>query len=142
MTHDFSTDKSLATTRLIVEACKSAPLTAKQISIVIGMTESTVDKYIPTIRAQRLLHIGGWADLEAGSKRRERKYLAGDKKNASYPHADRKARKAQKLEGVVSQAELDQEEVWEPKRKCPHPVHIRRDWSVSALFGEYQGARA
>lgn len=141
MAHTFSKKQSRVTALAIVEAVKEKPLSSQEISVAIGMTESTVDKYLKTIRAEGLIHIGAWGDLTSGAKNRPRLYLAGDKANAPYPHACRKSEMAGKLGGVATDAELDATPDWAPLRVCPKPPKIQRDWSVSALFGEYQGAR-
>lgn len=95
----------------------------------------TVRKYTRHLRNSEQMHVGGWDG-------QMQLLLAGPGADVPRPEVIRRDEAYKRDSGPATDIELDSTPDWEPLRKCPHPVAIRRDVAAVAIFGEYQGERA
>lgn len=128
---------------MVLWAIEKEDLDEKEIAEKTGLSARTVRDYARELYDAKELHVGGWSDM-TGSKR-HRIFRIGAGEDAPYPPSGPRGCQGEKVKKAgppVSDQEIELEREWVPKRVCDHPVKIRRDWSVVAMFGEYQGARA
>lgn len=129
--------------QIILNAIKDEPLGEVGISYNTGISTRSIREYVRELYDEKRLHVGDWSPM-AGSKR-HRMYRAGPGEDKPYPPNLGKLAKrerAKKSGPPATDSELDSTPDWVPKRKCDHPIRIKRDWLVAAFFGDYQGARA
>lgn len=129
----------------VIAALTKKSMTAVAVGKALRMRPSTTRLSLIRLRAAGRLHIGQWV-LAPGAKKASGVYRAGPGEDMPYPVGIARKPRAKRVRppraAPTPPQDLEEKDNWVPKRKCDHPVIIRRDPLIAALFGEYQGARA
>lgn len=138
---DITQARARESVRRILEVIKDTPLCETDIATAAHVSHATVRTYLAILHDSYRIHIAGWGP-KVGRGQRRRLYKAGFGEDVEFPVYVKARKTLKKDDEPATDNELACTVDWVPLRKCPHPVVIRRDPLVAALFGEYQGARA
>lgn len=126
---------------LVLKALKKRPMTADEVAAAIKMGASTTGTSIARLRARKEIHIGGW-DATGRTGKAAPVHFHGKGEDMPYPIGIGGKPRVRVRKPAAPKLVDDESACWKPRRICNHPVYIKRDWAVAALFGEYQGAGA